>query len=198
MKAFHKPTALFAHFSLPWIAPLAKTCPSTGSRAQEWADFNRRCQTSVSLVMVATALVSCAHISFHDSNDPKRRNIGVEYYKPKLFLLLTKTAKEGYKADVVTLPDLLQPRYALLHPGYGSSNLSLKLNNGILTDVGQQVDTKIPETITALGSLATAAGGLAKLVEGQAVAAEEKPFRLFEIIMREGEFKLKEVRIELE
>lgn len=66
--------------------------------------------------------------------------------------------KEGYKADILTLPDLTEARYAVLHPGYGSSNLSLKLNNGVLTDVGQLVDTKIPEIITALGSLTTAAG----------------------------------------
>jgi len=90
-------------------------------------------------------------------NDPQRRNVGVEYYKPKLYLLVT-TMKEGYKADILTLPDLTEARYAVLHPGYGSSNLSLKLNNGVLTDVGQLVDTKIPEIITALGSLTTAAG----------------------------------------
>ena len=147
--------------------------------------------------MIAAILTGCAHISFHDSSDPKRGNIGVEYYKPKLYLLLTKM-KDGYKADILTLPDLLQPRYALLHPGYGSSNLSLKLNNGILTDVGQQVDTKIPETITALGSLATASGGLAKLAERAGAGGQEQPFRLFEIVTRQGQLKLKEVRMDVE
>ena len=150
---------------------------------------------SSGLLALFFGLSACAHISFHDPNDPQRRNVGVEYYKLKLYLLVT-TMKEGYKADILTLPDLAQPRYALLHSGYGSSNLSLKLSNGILTDVGQQVDTKIPETITALGSLATAAAGFAKLVEGAAVRGEERPFRLFEIIMRQGELKLKEVKIE--
>jgi len=58
------------------------------------------------------------------------RMLGSEYYKPKLYLLVTKT-KDGTKADILTLPDLAKPRYALLHPGYGSSNLSLKLSNGI-------------------------------------------------------------------
>src|SRR5882724_3229240 len=114
-------------------------------------------------VIVAGMLQGCAHISFHDSNDPQRQ-VGVEYYKPKLYLLLTKTGPGAYKADILTLPDLSQPRYALLHPGYGSSNLSLKLNNGTLTEVGQQVDTKIPETITALGNLATVAKSLAAQV----------------------------------
>jgi hypothetical protein len=159
--------------------------------------FIQRCYLSLLLALPAASLASCAHLSFHDSNDPKRGNVGVEYYKPKLYLLLTKTATEGYKADIVTLPDLLQPRYALLHPGYGSSNLSLKMNNGILTDVGQQADTKIPETITALGSLATAAGGLAKLAQAQGGSGGERPFRLFEIIVRQGDLKLREVKLDV-
>jgi hypothetical protein len=146
------------------------------------------------LVIIAMALVGCAHISFHDPRDSKRANVGVEYYKPKLYLLVTQQ-KEGYKADILTLPDLAQPRYAVLHPGYGSSSLSLKLNNGILTDVGQTVDTKIPETITALGSLATAAGGFAKLIERAGAREQEQPFRLFEIIMRQGELRLEEVKV---
>lgn len=144
---------------------------------------------------IIVALVGCAHISFHDPNDAKHTNVGVEYYKPKLYLLLTK-GKEGYNASILTLPDLAQPRYALLHPGYGSSELSLKLNNGILTDVGQKVDTKVPETITALGSLASSAGGLAKLAEQAKAAGGEDPFQLFEIVIRNGELKLKRVQIQ--
>jgi hypothetical protein len=146
------------------------------------------------LIAALLGLNSCAHISFHDPAEPNR-NVGVEYYKPKLYLLLTK-GKEGYNASILTLPDLAQPRYALLHPGYGSSNLSLKLNNGILTDVGQQVDTKIPETLTALGSLATSGSGLAKLAAQAKAEAGEEPFQLFEIVLRNGELKLKRVQLQ--
>ena len=147
------------------------------------------------LIGIAAALAGCARISFHDPNNPTRGNVGVEYYKPKLYLLVTQQ-KESYKADILTLPDLAQPRYALLHSGYGSSNLSLKLTNGILTDVGQTVDTKIPETITALGSLASASGGLAKLAAEAAATSDQKGFKLYEILMREGQLKLKEVSVE--
>ena len=62
----------------------------------------------------------------------------------------------------------------------------MKLSNGILTDVGQTVDTKMPSTITALGSLATAGGGLAKLAAEAAATSGQKPFKLYEIMMREG------------
>src|SRR5207247_7903357 len=106
------------------------------------------------LAAIPLIFTGCAHISFHDPAKPGR-DVGLEYYKLKLYLLVTST-KDGTKGEILTLPDLTQPRYALLHPGYGSSSLSIKLSNGVITEVGQTVDTKIPETITALGSLATA------------------------------------------
>jgi uncharacterized protein YceK len=150
----------------------------------------------ISLTIIV-ALSGCAHISFHDPANPKP-NIGLEYYKPKLYLLVTQT-KDGTKADVLTLPDLKNPRYALLHPGYGSSNLSLKLSNGILTDVGQNVDTKIPETITALSGLATAAAGAVKQPTKADGAVNEGPsFTLYEIIITGNQLKLRKVAIESE
>ena len=147
------------------------------------------------LTGLALFSTACAHISFHDPAQGPNRNVGVEYYKPKLYLLVSWTGDKGYKADIITLPDTSQPRYALLHPGYGSSNLSLKLSNGILTDVGQVGDTKIPETITAVGSLSN----LLKAFTSQKdkdTTTEPRPFRLFEIIQTAGKFKLREVTIE--
>ena len=141
---------------------------------------------------VPLIFTACAHISFHDPANPTH-DVGLEYYKPKLYLLVAKT-KDGTKAEILTLPDLTQPRYALLHPGYGSSTLTLKLNNGVLTDVGQTVDTKIPETITALSSLATAAAGPKAPVSG-ATEEGEPYFRLYEMIIRDGQVTLKEVRM---
>ena len=153
---------------------------------------------SIASLTALFACAGCAHISFHESGDRQRKNIGVEYYQPKLYLLLTRTGTGAYKAEILTLPDLARPRYALLHPGYGSSNLSLKLSNGILTDIGQQADSKIPETITALGSLATSAAGIAKAfgLDQEKAPEDDKPaFELFEIATRDGEIILKRVAV---
>jgi len=150
------------------------------------------CAHSAAPFILALALLftGCAHISFHDSNNPGR-NIGFEYYKPKFYLLVTDD-KDGTKASVVTLPDLTQPRYALLHAGYGSSNLSLAQSNGVLTTVGQAVDTKIPETIAAVSGLATAA---AKRATRDADTG--KPYaKLYELSNSDGRIYLKEVKFE--
>ncbi|MGH8100851.1 MAG: hypothetical protein ACREIW_06105 [Chthoniobacterales bacterium] len=143
---------------------------------------------------VSLAAFGCAHITFHDPTTGDKKNVGVEYYKPKLYVLVTRTKENEYSSSIVTLPDLAQPRYALLHPGYGSNNLTLKLNNGILTEVGQQTDTKVPETITALSGLATAAAGIAKSLSAQRGGAEGEPqFWLFEIVVDQGRTKLRQV-----
>ena len=138
------------------------------------------------VLLLASPLIfiGCAHISFHDPTNPSR-NVGLEYYKLKLYLLVTNTPT-GPKSEILTLPDLTQPRYALLHPGYGSSNLSIKLTNGIITEVGQAVDTKIPETITALANLATAA-------KARETETGEPNFGLYEMVICNGQVKLKKV-----
>jgi hypothetical protein len=148
---------------------------------------SNRCVCSALLLFgIALIFNGCAHISFHDPANPNR-NVGLEYYKLKLYLLVTNT-EDGPKSEILTLPDLTQPRYALLHPGYGSSSLSVKLTNGVITEVGQTVDTKIPETITALANMATAA-------RGREQEAGKPNFGLYEIVNCNGEMKLKEVNL---
>ncbi len=44
--------------------------------------------------------------------------------------------------------------------GYGSSELSASFANGMIVSVGQKNDSKIPETITSIASLGTAAAML--------------------------------------
>jgi hypothetical protein len=73
-------------------------------------------------------------------------------------LLVTVTKDCISAASVLSLPGKV--RSVSLHSGYGSSALSVSLSNGMITAVGQTVDSKIPETITAVSGLATAAKSL--------------------------------------
>lgn len=144
---------------------------------------------------------SCARITFHDAaKGPSSQNVGVEYYNSKPYLLVTQSAEKGYTASLITIPDVAHPRRAFLHPGYGTSNLSIQLSNGMLTNVGQQSDTQIPQTITALGGLISPLSGVAKnrTVSPPTTppSGGQPPFWLYEIVAEGEKIKLRQVQFE--
>jgi hypothetical protein len=95
-------------------------------------------------------LSGCAQLEFHDG----WVSGGAHFYDPIPYVLVTVGKDCTASASVITVPGT--PRTVLFHSGYGSANLSVAFQNGMLSSVGQQTDTKIPETITALTGLATA------------------------------------------
>jgi len=68
-----------------------------------------------------------------------------------------------------------------LKPGWwGTSDLSVTLSNGMISQVGQKVDLKIPETITAIAGLAGTVAGVAVKDTG-ATSICEPPAALYKI-----------------
>lgn len=107
------------------------------------------------LIACVIALSGCGSVDIYD--DPTlKHEVGVEFYLPKPYLMVVR-GKEKTDASVIYMPDQHRPRYAKFTAGWGSSELSLSLSNGMLASIGQKTDSKIPETLTAIGSLATAA-----------------------------------------
>ncbi len=152
----------------------------------------------VLLVICAVALVGCARLAFYSDSKLEGPESGVKFYYAKPYLLVSPTGNKDnpIQASIVYLPDQSKPMYAKLKSGYGSANLSLTLQNGVLTTVGQTTDTKIPETITALTGMTTAAAELAKLRAPEQPAQTESPkFSLYEIDNSSGTTVLKEVPI---
>lgn len=114
-------------------------------------------------VLFLLAVAGCGHIATYTDPALKKGKTGILYYPPKPYLLVARTGAKDKPNDVqvVYLPDLSQPRYAVMKSGYGASKLSLSFSNGVLVSAGQETDPKITEAITALagvpGALATAA-----------------------------------------
>lgn len=113
-------------------------------------------------LLVLLPLAGCASVTTY--TDVRLTNkTGILYYPPKPYLLLTRTSAKDKPNDVqvIYLPDLSQPRYAVMKGGYGSSKLGLTFSNGVLVSANQESDPKITEAITALagipGQLANAA-----------------------------------------
>ena len=104
--------------------------------------------------LVVFLLVSgCAHIDFGGD--------GMTYYDPKPYLYISTTKDCVTTAMVLVIPEA--KKVMKFVPGYGSSELSATLSNGMIASVGQKSDTKIPETITSIAALGTAAAGALKV-----------------------------------
>ena len=116
--------------------------------------------SKVVTLLVGIMLSGCAGIDFGDE--------GLTYYDPTPYMFVSTTDACVTTATVVVVPE--QKRHMTFRSGLGSSDLSATLANGMIASVGQKVDTKIPETITAIAGLGTAAKGL--MTE---TPAEKKP-----------------------
>ena len=104
---------------------------------------------------VSFLLSGCAHIDFGGD--------GMTYYELKPYLFVSTTKECVTTATVVSMPG--EKKVMKFKSGYGSSDLSASLSNGMISSVGQKVDTKVPETLSAIASLGTAAGGFAMMAE---------------------------------
>lgn len=136
------------------------------------------------------ALGGCARIALYDNAALKGPEVAVKFYYAKPYVLVVQTGEKTVEASIKYLPDLSQPIYAKLNSGFGSANLSLAFENSILTSIGQETDTKIPETIGALTGMATAAAGL----KAADLKAALPAFKLYEIDNSSGTTTLKEVK----
>jgi hypothetical protein len=149
------------------------------------------------VIICAVALSGCAKLEFYKNPDLSGPEEGVKFYYSKPYLLVTrtsikspdKTENSSVQCSVVYLPDQQNPVYVRMKPGYGSANLSLSIADGKLSSVGQQTDTKIPETIAALAGLKPAPPTLI----GQPVEKREPDWTLYEIDNSSGNTVLKPV-----
>jgi len=104
----------------------------------------------VSALSSICLLSGCAGLDFGEE--------GLTYYEPAPYLFVSVNKECVSTATVVSLPGA--EKKVKFDRGYGSAELSVVLANGILTNVGQKTDTKIPETITSIASLGTAMAAL--------------------------------------
>ncbi len=121
------------------------------------------------ILMPCLLLSACARWEFSEDQHMRGEEVGLKTWPPKPYLLVSRTGNKDKPVEisVVYLPDLAHPVYVKPRTGYGSANLTIALTNGMVTSVGQTTDTKIPETITALGSFASSATSLAKTLAAQ-------------------------------
>jgi hypothetical protein len=160
-------------------------------------------KTTVVPALAAVLLAGCAGFEFYENPELKGPETGMKFYTPKPYLLVGRVGGTEKPVDisVVYLPDLSKPVYAKARSGWGSSNLTMSLSDGRITQFGQQVDNNAAQSLTALQSLITALGGggpsAALAMRANAGDGNEKPteFSLYEIDTTTSPATLREVRI---
>jgi hypothetical protein len=100
-------------------------------------------------------LTGCAGLTF----GPESTN-ALTYYDPKPYLFISTNADCVSTATIISVPETRKG--VSFNSGYGTADLSVTLSGGMITAVGQKTDSKIPETLGSVATLATAVGGLAR------------------------------------
>jgi hypothetical protein len=132
-------------------------------------------RSAIVAISIAMSLSACAHITFQTEATHEEfflvrwftQNEGIHYFRPQPYLLVTlsiadkpgATGKpagttEACTVEIKYLPDYSHEYVMVPHYWLGSVAMKPTLTDGWnLTNFDSTVDTKIPETITALASL---------------------------------------------
>lgn len=101
----------------------------------------------VSLACLCAGASGCAHYEFDADK-------GLVYYEPVPYFFVSTTAECISTATFVMLPG--ERKRLKFVDGYGSANLTVTLDKGLVSVIGQNVDAKVSDTITSLANLRTA------------------------------------------
>ena len=158
----------------------------------------RRAISLFSIPLILLLITGCASVNFYTSPGLTGKT-GLKYYNQKPYLLveLNATKDNSVKTSVIYLPDMANPGYIAIKPGFGSSELKVALTNGSLSSVGLLNESKIPESMSALAALLSKSGYAVTQFSQPgppAQSIDQPDFRLFEIIVGKEETTLKEVK----
>ncbi len=120
---------------------------------------------TTAILFFAVLCCSCAHVDVYSDPEMKTRAPLKFYADADPYLLVTKNKDGSTNGTVIYLKDPKSARYLVQHNGWGTANLTFGVSNGVLTSYGMATDSKGPDTITSIGSLLTAGGGLATAIK---------------------------------
>jgi hypothetical protein len=109
----------------------------------------QRIMVGVMGLLLVISWCGCARIDFGGKDGR------LTYYDPKPYLFVSTNKECVTTGSVLVLP--AEKKSLKFIPGYGFADLSVSLNNGMITNAGQKTDTQIPQTISAIADLAKAA-----------------------------------------
>ena len=154
------------------------------------------------IAAMGSAATGCAGMRVY-SDPALTRETGIKVFAPKPYLLVARTGSKTNPValSVVYLPDPSDVVYVRQQRGWGSADLSLKVHDGMLAELGAKSDSQIPATLDALAPLLKAATeAYAAARESRALSQEPDvpsapAFELYEIRIEQGRTRLVRVTI---
>ena len=112
------------------------------------------------LILCCAMFSACATVEITELTNMTPYKDGLRFYRPEVFMLVTKDTNNNIlQMQPVSFPDKSQEYVLRSTVGIGAVEMSATLEGGWnLTAMGATIDSKVPETITALtGALQAAA-----------------------------------------
>lgn len=117
----------------------------------------------LNLVILAGVVVpligtyGCARVEVVRVKSEESYKEGIRFYRPAPYLLITRPAatekEKTLQLSVIYLPDTSQEYAIRITPGLGTVTANVTLDQGWnLVGINRTIDTKLPETITAIGN----------------------------------------------
>jgi len=163
-------------------------------------NYKKNCRyLSLQIFFFLFVFTGCASVKFYDENG---NDIGFEYHPAKPYLLIETDDKGAQKAKIISIPDVSKTRYIKHRGGWGTVDFNFKSTDSILTEFGEKLDSKGPETITAItsgvSSVATGIGALS-LGIGEKVE-EDQVFKVNKVLEAIGTLKhgIEELPVQLD
>jgi len=146
------------------------------------------------LIFIASG---CTPVKFY-SNEGLSENTGLRYYTVKPYIVTERNLENNniVKAEVIYLPDLLNPQYLIVKTGPGSNKVNLKLTDGTLNTFGMESDTKIAETLESLATLISKSATAVATKSMPSAASASTITELYEVIMTAEGTTVKKVLFE--
>ena len=146
-----------------------------------------RCPLKLGVILAcAQAIAACAGVRVY--SDPAfTHETGVKVFAPKPYLLVARTGAKNnpVQLSIVYLPDTRDVSYIRQKRGWGSNDLGLGIQNGMLVQLGSKGDARMAEGTSAVADLLTAAAKVyaAERPRGAAEGdeADGATFELYEI-----------------
>jgi hypothetical protein len=154
-------------------------------------------------IACAHALSACAGVRVY-SDPALTRETGVKVFAPKPYLLVARTGAKTtpVQLSIVYLPDTSDISYIRQQRGWGSNDLGIGIQNGMLVQFGSKSDARVGDGAGAIADLlraATAAYADVRPRVGPDVAdQDQEPFELYEIRQDLGRTRLVRVTIAAE